>query len=188
MKFKLLLCALLFSGISIQAQDYFPVNDAVKTKNSNYTVFENAKIHVDPNTVIENGMFAVKDGKITAIGKTINVPANSVKIDLKGKEVYPSFVDVYSEFGMKAPARPSENSSQPQYEASREGFYWNDHIRPETVGMQHFSFNKDEAAKLHKSGFGAVNTHLPDGIVRGTGVLVTLNPEGTEGDRVISDR
>ncbi len=188
MKFKLMLCVLLFSGIGMHAQDYFPVNDAVKTKNSNYIVFENARIHVDPDTVIENGMFAVKDGKITAIGRTINVPVNSVRVDLAGKEVYPSFIDIYSEFGMKSPSRPSGNSTQPQYDAAREGYYWNDHIRPETVGMQHFSFNKDEATKLHKSGFGVVNTHLPDGIIRGTGVLVALNPEGTEGDRVISDR
>src|SRR5690606_31733711 len=188
MKFKLLFYALIFSGLGLHAQDYFPVNDAVKTKNSNFTVFENAKIHVDPNTVIKNGMFAVKDGKITAIGKTISIPANSVRIDLEGKEVYPSFIDVYSEFGMKSPARASGNSSQPQYDASREGYYWNDHIRPETRGILHFSFNKEEAAKLHKSGFGVVNTHLPDGIVRGSGVLVALNPEGTEGDRIISDR
>lgn len=188
MKFKLLFYALLFTGLGLHAQDYFPVNDAVKTQNSNFTVFENARIHVDPNTVIEKGMFAVKDGRITAIGKTISVPANSVRIDLAGKEVYPSFIDIYSEFGMKSPQRPSGNSSQPQYDAAREGYYWNDHIRPETNGIQHFSFNKDEATKLHKSGFGVVNTHLPDGIIRGTGVLVALNPAGTEGDRIISDR
>lgn len=188
MKFKLLLCTLLLSGNSLHAQDYFPVNDAVKTQNSNYTVFENARIHVDPNTVIEKGMFAVRDGKITAIGKTINIPANSVRIDLAGKEVYPSFIDIYSEFGMKSPQSPSGNSSQPQYDAAREGYYWNDHIRPETSGLQYFGFNKDEATKLHRIGFGTVNTHLPDGIVRGSGVLVALNPGGTEGDRIISDR
>ena len=188
MKLKLLCYTLLFTGLGLHAQDYFPVNDAVKTQNSNFTVFENARIHVDPNTIIEKGMFAVKDGKITAIGKTISIPANSIRIDLAGKEVYPSFIDIYSEFGMKSPTRPSGNSSQPQYDAAREGHYWNDHIRPETNAIQHFTYNNDEAAKLHKSGFGVVNTHVPDGIIRGNGILVALNPEGTEGDRIISDR
>ncbi|MCM4159333.1 amidohydrolase family protein [Antarcticibacterium flavum] len=188
MKLKFLLCILLFVGVNLYAQDYFPTNEGVKTQNTNYTVFENAKIHVDPNTVIENGMFAVRDGKITAIGKTINVPANSHRIDLEGKEVYSSFIDLYSEFGIKKPQRSNNNSNQPQYEAEREGYYWNDHIRPETDAVKHFSFNKEEAGKLHKGGFGVVNTHMPDGIIRGTGVLVALNPEGTEGERILADR
>ncbi|HSP83169.1 MAG TPA: hypothetical protein VLN72_05520, partial [Gillisia sp.] len=188
MKLKLLLLTLLLAGSHLYSQDYFPQNDGVKTKNSNYTVFENARIHVDPNTVIEKGMFAIKDGKITAIGKTITIPANSVRIDLEGKEVYPSFIDIYSEFGIAKPARPSGNSSQAQYDATREGYYWNDHIRPETNGVEHLSFNKEEAAKLHKSGFGVVNTHMADGIIRGSGVLVALNPEGTAGDRILQAR
>jgi imidazolonepropionase-like amidohydrolase len=188
MKLKFLLCTLFFAGVSLHAQDYFPTNEGVKTQNTNYTVFENAKIHVDPNTVIENGMFAVRDGKITAIGKSLNVPANSHRIDLKGKEVYPSFIDVYSEFGVKKPQRTGNSSSQPQYEAEREGYYWNDHIRPETNAVQHFSFSKEEAGKFHKGGFGVVNTHMPDGIIRGTGVLVALNPDGTEGERILADR
>ncbi|HSI71494.1 MAG TPA: hypothetical protein VK941_14760, partial [Gillisia sp.] len=188
MKLKLLLCTLFFTGVSLHAQDYFPTNEGVKTQNTNFTVFENAKIHVDPNTVIENGMFAVRDGKITAIGKSINVPANSHRIDLKGKEVYPSFIDVYSEFGIKKPQRNGNNSNQPQYEAEREGYYWNDHIRPETNAVQHFSFSKEEAGKFHKGGFGVVNTHMPDGIIRGTGILVALNPDGTEGERILTDR
>jgi hypothetical protein len=179
----------IFCGVSLHAQDYFPTNEGVKTQNTNYTVFENAKIHVDPNTVIENGMFAVRDGKITAIGKSLNVPANSHRIDLKGKEVYPSFIDLSTvNSAIKKPQRSNNNSNQPQYEAEREGYYWNDHIRPETNAVQQFSFNKEEAGKFHKGGFGVVNTHVPDGIIRGTGVLVALNPDGTEGERIIADR
>ncbi len=188
MKLKFLLFAVLFSAMNLYAQDYFPQNDGVKSKNSNYTVFENAKIHIDPNTVIEKGMFAIKDGKITALGKSISIPANSVRINLEGKEVYPSFIDLYSEFGVEKLPRPSGNDNQPQYEAGREGYYWNDHIRPETSTVEHFKFNKEEAAKLHKNGFGVVNTHMADGIIRGSGILVALNPEGTDGERILSDR
>lgn len=188
MKFKILILALFLAHSSLHAQEYFPDNKGVKAKNTNYTVFENAKIHVDPNTIIENGMFAVRNGKITAIGKSIPVPENSIRIDLKGKEVYPSFIDIYSEFGIKKPTRAGNGNGEPQYEASREGYYWNDHIRPENKAIEHFSFNKEESKKLHKNGFGAVNTHLADGIIRGSGMLVALKPEGTEGERIISDR
>ncbi len=188
MKFKILILTLFLAHSTLHAQEYFPDNKGVKAKNTNYTVFENAKIHVDPNTIIENGMFAVRNGKITAIGKSIPIPENSIRVDLQGKEVYPSFIDIYSEFGIKKPTKAGNGNGDPQYEASREGYYWNDHIRPENKAIDHFSFNKEEAEKLHKNGFGVVNTHVADGIIRGSGILVALKPEGTEGERIISDR
>ena len=190
MKIKILICLLLTSVCGLQAQEYFPVNDAVKaSENSNFTVFKNARIHVDPTRIIENGMLAVREGKITAVGKDIDVPENSVIIDLNGNDVYPSFIDLYSSFGIAEPESPNENSfgGGRQYEASREGYYWNDHIRPETSAVTEFEYNESEARKLQESGFGVVNTHVPDGIVRGTGMLVALNTEGTEGERIIDE-
>jgi len=188
MKVRLLLCLVFLVSLQAKAQEYFPKNDGVKNPQTNYTVFKNAKIHVSPQETIESGMFVVKDGKITAIGKSVNEPANSVVIDLEGKEVYPSFIDLYSSFGIKEPEEAGNGNGQPQYEASREGYYWNDHIRPETDAVQTFNYDKKAASSLHKAGFGAVNTHVPDGIIRGTGMLVALNPEGTEGDRILKDR
>jgi imidazolonepropionase-like amidohydrolase len=188
MRFKLLLCLLFSASLCLQAQEYFPKNDAVKAeKNTNYTVLKNAKIHLDPSTVISNGMMAIKDGKVTAVGKSISVPTNAVVIDLKGKEVYPSFIDLYTHFGIEKPKRENGNpySGNPQYDASREGYYWNDHVRPETSALESFEYDNKEAENLRKLGFGVVNTHMPDGIVRGTGMLVALNSEGTEGDRIL---
>ena len=187
MKLKLLMLGVLLCTFTIQAQEYFPKNDGVKTRNTNYTVFKNAKIHVDPQNVINNGMFAIREGKITAVGKSINVPKNSIVIDLKGKEVYPSFIDLYSDFGIPKPKR-AENGNGPQYDAGREGYYWNDHIRPDTEAIANFSFDSKEAEKFHKAGFGVVNTHVPDGIIRGTGMLVALTPGVSEGDRILNER
>ncbi|MFD0976086.1 amidohydrolase family protein [Salinimicrobium gaetbulicola] len=191
MKIKFLTCLLFCASLGLQAQEYFPKNDAVKAEvNTNYTVLKNAKIHVDPATTIENGMLAIKDGKITAVGKNIKVPANAVVFDLKGKEIYPSFIDLYSNFGIEKPKNSPGNpfGGNPQYDAAREGYYWNDHIRPETSALETFKYDAKEAENLRKLGFGAVNTHMPDGIVRGTGMLVALNSEGTEGDRIIDQR
>ncbi len=187
MKLKLLFLGIFLVAFSMQSQEYFPKNDGVKSRNTNYTVFKNAKIHVDPQTLINNGMFAVKDGKITAVGKSVNVPENSIVIDLKGKEVYPSFIDLYSDFGISKPKR-AEGGNGPQYDASREGYYWNDHIRPETDAISQFSFDSKEAEKYHKAGFGVVNTHVPDGIIRGTGMLVALTLGVSEGDRILNGK
>ncbi|MBZ9730293.1 amidohydrolase family protein [Salegentibacter sp. JZCK2] len=188
MRVRLLLCLVFLVSLQAKAQEYFPKNDGVKNPQTNYTIFKNAKIHLSPQETIESGMFVVKDGKITAIGKSVDEPTNSVVIDLEGKEVYPSFIDLYSSFGIKEPEEAGSGNGQPQYEASREGYYWNDHIRPETDAVQTFNYDEKAASSLHKAGFGAVNTHVPDGIIRGTGMLVALNPEGTEGDRILKDR
>ncbi|HET8855622.1 MAG TPA: amidohydrolase family protein [Salinimicrobium sp.] len=186
MKLKFICFALLFASFGLQAQEYFPKNDGVKAEaHPNYTVFKNARIHVNPTTVIENGMFAIKDGKITAVGKTVEIPANSLIIDLEGNEVYPSFIDIFTSFGVKEPSGSGRNGDQPQYGPSREGYYWNDHIRPGTAAIEQFNYSESEAEKLRKLGFGVVNTHVPDGIVRGTGMLVALNSEGTAGDRIL---
>ncbi|WP_081212433.1 amidohydrolase family protein [Salegentibacter sediminis] len=187
MKLKFLLF-LFLAGAQLQAQEYFPKNDGVKTTKTGTTVFKNARIHVNPTTIIENGMFAIKDGKISAVGKNISVPANSQTIDLNGKEVYPSFIDLYSEFGVEKPKAASNGNGQPQYDASREGYYWNDHIRPDNDPLSVFNFDKEKAGKLHKAGFGVVNTHLADGIIRGNGMLIALNPDGSNGDRILNQR
>ena len=188
MKFRILLGLLLCAVTGLQAQDYFPVNDAVKAReNTNYTVFKNANIHVDPENYLSGGMLAVRDGKITAVGKNIKVPSNAVVIDLKGKTIYPSFIDLYTNFGIEPPKAENGSRGNPQYDANREGYYWNDHIRPETSALEHFKYNATEAEKLRKLGFGVVNTHMPDGILRGTGMLVALNSEGTQGDRILDE-
>ncbi|MGA8854721.1 MAG: amidohydrolase family protein, partial [Christiangramia sp.] len=187
MKLKLLILGLFLGICTTHAQEYFPKNDGVKTRNTNYTVFKNAKIHVDPKTVIENGMFAFKEGKITAVGKSINIPENSIVVDLKGKEVYPSFIDLYTSFGIEKPKK-IQGHGMPQYDAIREGYYWNDHIRPDTDAISHFQFDSKEVEKFHKAGFGVVNSHVPDGIIRGSGMLVALTPEVSEGERIINER
>jgi imidazolonepropionase-like amidohydrolase len=170
------------------AQDYFPTNEGVKSKNTNYTAFVNAKIYTNPDNVIKKGTLLIHDNKVINSGRNINIPSNAVVIDLKGKTIYPSFIDLYSKFGIAKAERPKSTSTSPQYEANREGYYWNDHVRPEQNAVAHFSFDKKALDPLIKAGFGLVNTHLQDGIVRGTGTLVALDQHSTDAKRILSDR
>jgi len=110
-----------FSLVSF-GQDYIPKNDGIKTNTSNYTVFTNAKLFVTPTQVIENGTLVIKDGKVVSSGKNVTIPKNSIIEDLKGKYIYPSFIDIYSEFGIKDVAS-AKRSDNPQYDASRKGYY-----------------------------------------------------------------
>jgi imidazolonepropionase-like amidohydrolase len=172
MKQKVFLLLFFFS-FGLFAQDYFPDNTGVKTKSSNYIAVESAIIHVSPSKTIENGTLLFKDGKIVEVGKSVNLPANTLKIDAKGKHVYPSFVEVYSDFGIKD-IESAPRASQPQYDPNRKGYYWNDHVRPEQSATSHFKFDEKTAEKMRKAGFGAVNTHINDGFIRGNGALFAL--------------
>ena len=177
LRIPLRLLLFLFS-FSLLAQEYFPKNDGVKTINSNYTAFTNAKIYVTPNQVIDNGTLLIKEGKVIASGAQVTIPKNTTVVNLEGKSIYPSFIDMFSNFGVEKPKREGNRSRSPQYNPSRTGYYWNDHVMPENNAISKFKFDSKKAKELLNAGFGVVNTHIQDGIVRGTGTLVALNTEG----------
>jgi imidazolonepropionase-like amidohydrolase len=187
MKKTKILFLLLLCTVFVQAQDYFPKNDGVKEKSSNYTAFTNATLYVTPTQMIKNGTLLIQNGKVVASGKSVKIPTNTVVIDLEGKYIYPSFIDPYTGFGVEKPKREGGQGRSPQYEASREGFYWNDHIMPEQNAIEKFKYDKKDAEELRKAGFGVVNTHMMDGIARGTGVLVALNDDEGDAERIIED-
>jgi imidazolonepropionase-like amidohydrolase len=169
-------------SFSLFAQDYFPSNSGVIANNSNYTAFTNATIYVSPTEIIENGTLLIKEGKVVSVGKSVSIPKNTTTIDLTGKTIYPSFIDIYTTFGVKKPER---SGNGPQYGPGRSGFYWNDHIMPEQDVMASFKYDAKTASEMHKLGFGVVNTHMPDGIVRGTGALIALNNNADNSLRVV---
>ncbi|MCX7547153.1 amidohydrolase family protein [Xanthomarina sp. F1114] len=184
-KFSILV--LLLGYISTYAQEYFPKNDGVHTTNTNYTAITNAKIYITPNQVIENATLLIKDGKVVSTGISVSIPKNAVIIDASNKTIYPSFIDIYSNFGLEKPQAAAKSNS-PQYDSNREGFYWNDHIRSEQNAIEHFKYNQKEANNLRKAGFGVINTHIPDGIIRGTGTLIALTPNSGDASRILDNR
>lgn len=185
-KKSLFLILVLCSSI-LSAQEHFPKNDGVKSRNTNLTAFTNAQIYVAPSQSISKGTLLIQNGKVVASGTSIPIPPDAVIIDLKGKHIYPSFIDVYSAFGVEKP-KPSNHSRTPKYNPSREGFYWNDHIRPEQNAIDYFKFDDISAKTLRKAGFGVVNTHLQDGIIRGTGALIALTDKGGDSERILNPR
>ena len=177
---------LIFFSFNLNAQDYFIVNDGVKTKDYQYNVFKNANIH-SSNGMISNGTLIEKDGKIIEIGVNLNPPKNSVVYDLKGQYIYPSFVETHSSFGVKKPQRKSSGRSS-QYEPSRNGYYWNDHILSDYNSFIDYNYNQKEAKEYRDIGFGVVNSHRNDGIHRGTRFSIGLIDGQNESYRVLSQK
>src|SRR5687767_9966325 len=65
-------------------------------------VIRNVQIMTAAGPTIRNGAVSVADGKIVAVGATVDVPNGAVVIDGKGKYVTPGIVDVHSHLGVYA--------------------------------------------------------------------------------------
>jgi len=173
MKNLFLSVAIIFC-VTAYAQETFNVNGA-HHKNHNYYAFTNATIYIDYQTKIENATLLIKDGKIEAAGVKVELPANVVTYNLKGKYIYPSFVDLYSDYGMPAIKKDKNRNYGPQFEnKNKQAVNWNQAIKPEVDAGKLFTVNDKKAEELRKLGFGTVLTHQHDGIMRGTSALVTL--------------
>ncbi|HZH66034.1 MAG TPA: amidohydrolase family protein [Flavisolibacter sp.] len=70
------------------------------SKQSQPIVITNATIHVGNGEVINNGSIVIVEGKITAVGTNVTVPANAKTVDAQGKQVYPGLILANSNLGL----------------------------------------------------------------------------------------
>ncbi|HBK84539.1 MAG TPA: amidohydrolase, partial [Firmicutes bacterium] len=59
----------------------------------------NAKIYTVTDGVIEQGSILMQGGKITAVGKSVSIPAEAQVIDAKGAIITPGFIDEHTHVG-----------------------------------------------------------------------------------------
>jgi len=140
----------LFLISTVNAQDYFPTNSGVKSKELNYQAFTNATIYLSPTKSISKATLLELNGKVIAVGTNISLPKNTRVYDKTGLFIYPSFIDIHTTFGIQTPKRVSRSWRSAQYEASRDGYYWNDHILSDYNGIDDYSYDKKEAEQLRK--------------------------------------
>ncbi len=187
MKRITVLIVLIFFSVKFYTQSTFPTNGAPFNTHSIYA-FTNANIFIDFETLVKNGTLLIQDGKILNVGEKLEVPKNAVVYDLKGKFIYPSFIDLYSDYGVSENKAPHRTSGGPQMESSVKGAYgWNQAIRSDYEAYKSFVINKEKGDELKKLGFGTVLSCPKDGIVRGSGVLVNLGVKN-ENESVILDK
>ncbi|MFT4022159.1 MAG: amidohydrolase family protein [Flavihumibacter sp.] len=173
------LLALVFSATIVQAQPTFPVNGIADPKQTTYA-FTNATLVVAPGTSLQQATLVVKEGKVIAAGTSVSIPKEAMVVDCKGKYIYPSFIDLYSDYGLAPVARPSRaNWGAPaQFTSNDKGAYgWNQAIRTTVDAVSAFTTDDAKAKPLRDIGFGTVLSHVKDGIARGTGVVSTLAGE-----------
>jgi imidazolonepropionase-like amidohydrolase len=70
---------------------------------SSATVYEGARLITGDGAVIENAAFVVENGRFTRAGRRgdVQVPAGAAHVDLTGKTVMPTLVDLHGHFGFQ---------------------------------------------------------------------------------------
>lgn len=166
---------LVCSALTVRSQQTFPVNGVADEREGVYA-FTNATIVKDAQTTLSNATLLVRDGKIVGVGTNLAIPKDAVVIDCKDKFIYPSFIDIYSDYGITPPQRQGGGGfGGGQMTSSQKGaFGWNQAIRSDVDASRLFNADDAKAKPLRDLGFGTVLTHQKDGIARGTGVVVTL--------------
>ena len=162
------------------SQPTFPENGVADPRHGHYA-FTNATIVKDATTTLTNATLVIKDGKIIAVGTGLKAPAGAVEVDCEGKYIYPSFIDLYADYGIAQPQRQGGQfnfNQQPQLETAVKGAYgWNQAIKSDADAYRVFAVDDAKAKPLREAGFGTVLSHIRDGIARGTGAVVTLANE-----------
>jgi len=165
-------------SISLFAQPTFPVNGVADQRETMYA-FKNATIVQDAQHVLNNATLLIRQDKIVAVGTTITIPSDAIVIDCSGKFIYPSFIDLYSDYGVAAPQGQGFGGRNSflnvQLNSNTKGaFGWNQAIKADVDAGSLFVVDDAKAKTLREAGFGAVLTHQRDGIARGTGTFVSL--------------
>ena len=170
---------LLLTIVQLFGQQTFPRNGVYDDRDGAYA-FTNATIHTKFDRKIENATLIIRKGKVEAVGAGLTVPKGMVSIDLTGKHIYPSFVDIYSGYGVPEAEGQSRGSGRrtQQMVSNKSGAYmWNQALQPEFRTHEHFTVDEKAAKSYRGIGFGVVSAHRMDGMSRGTATVVTLGED-----------
>ena len=112
-------------ALSLPANDPFASTYAPFA--SRPTLIRNATVLTGTGQSIQNGAVLMRDGKIAAVGATLETPADAVVIDAGGKWVTPGLIDTHSHLGVY-PA-PGTNALSDGNEATNPNtaYVWAEH-------------------------------------------------------------
>ncbi|HSL69370.1 MAG TPA: amidohydrolase [Longimicrobiales bacterium] len=94
---------------------------AVATASAQNIAVRNATILTVTNGTIENGTVIIRNGKITAVGKDVSVPAGMQVIDATGKYVMPGILDAHSHLGTDTGLNEGAESVTPEVKVEVRG-------------------------------------------------------------------
>ncbi len=145
----------------------------IRTNKSTVFALKNATIVQSPTKTILNGILLIHNGVIENVGENISIPNDAFVIDLKGKTIYPGFIESYSIVEQKE----KNKSPQQQQSPSTNAIYWNKKVLSHKNVLEEFSKDENKFNELRKLGFTSALFILQKGNIKGTSALLNLNEE-----------
>jgi imidazolonepropionase-like amidohydrolase len=93
------ICGICGNSVSAQQIGNPPTQQGVTPPRGVFAI-RNARIVTVSGPDIENGTLVIRDGKIEAVGATVNIPAGAQTIDGRGLSVYPGMIDAGTNMGL----------------------------------------------------------------------------------------
>src|SRR5688572_25033702 len=97
---RILIALLLLAGPVLAQQIGEPTTQQGVIPPRGTFAIRNARIVTVSGADIENGTVVIRDGKIEAVGTTVNVPAGAQSIDGRCLSVYPGMIDAGTNMGL----------------------------------------------------------------------------------------
>jgi imidazolonepropionase-like amidohydrolase len=119
-----------------------------------------ARLVLEPGRILEEGAILVSDGKVVSVGERVDAPAGARRVELKGKTIYPGFIDAGIEIEL------------PEIDATRGSPHWNPEITPNRSVAEISPAPTAAVSKLRKSGITTALLAPRDGIIKGTSAVV----------------
>jgi imidazolonepropionase-like amidohydrolase len=148
-------CAFSLAVTAIAADQQspaIPYGSTYQPPPSRPTVIRNATILTGAGPAIERGAVLLLNGKVSAVGQTVDAPADAIVIDATGKWVTPGVIDTHSHLGVYA---------APGIESLQDG---NEMTNPNTaeVSSEHAIWPQDPQFELALAG-GVTTMHILPG-------------------------
>jgi imidazolonepropionase-like amidohydrolase len=167
----------LLCGLIARAQ--FKPDNGVKESNPYRVLFTNATIYVSPNEKLDNANILIEGSRIVEVSTKAIKDNKAITYDFKGKTIVPAFIELNSNIGLPKPGENNFSIRTNSGNNNQGAFYWNDAVHPEFEAATNYQIDSKSNENLVKMGFGFALSHLQDGIVRGSGTLVSLGNQNS---------
>ena len=155
-----ILCASLTSG---QTE---PPNGLRKNSPSVWAL-TGARVIPESEIVLENATIIIRDGLIENVGKGISIPKDAFLLDMKGKTIYPGFIESWME--VSSGENPESGNDD----------HWNFKVQARREMFRLYKRDEKKVKALHKLGFTTAHVVPDSGVFRGKTALIQLDESGS---------
>lgn len=142
----------------------------------------NARIQTVTEGVIDKGTIIIRKGLIEAVGPTVTIPADARVVDLGGKTVSPSLIDLTSALGLPAPAAGGGQGGSGGGGGAQQAQSGPRGVEPERDVARELKVAPADVKPLRDAGIGVVLVAPSRGLFRGMSALVPLRDSVNEAE------